>query len=490
MTRADASTMTTPTNRPPPAAAVAAFLRGTHQRARLLATVQAGAAKPAEQALAVVTQVFASEAGQWPIAQWPQQYWRLLLAAPHLRQPGASEPALPLPGIARLPPPQRAAFLLQLVAELDEATAATALGTSVGAYQDAIRAGLPRDALGQPDVDVWRAWRAAVQRELANAEPVPVNLMQASHSPSSFSSAVPCRPASNTVARRGPARDPDANDTIAGQAPRHHVRWLWLGVVICVFAFVTTFFLHPVGRAVLERWTATIKVQPLPAADAPKARFDAGDIALHPDRALLEAPEEAAHASQLALLSWLAVNSEDPRAADAVQLPVMMAPVARTTLEPAQALAGMAARLRQWSALPARVHGLRRGQWQAWRALNADERIRLRNIDQRWRALDPQDQQVLRNRFLAQSSDARNGWWLGPALGRDWPRINALFAYVDAGERDALLTMLRQTDSAGRDVLERLAQATPPEARARLRSELLAQAPSQRDAWLRAQLGR
>ena len=271
--------MTTPVNRPPPAAAVAAFLRGTHQRARLLATVQAGALKPAEQALAVVAQVFASEASQWPIAQWPQQYWRLLLATPHLRQPDASEPVLPLPGIARLPPIQRAAFLLQLVAELDDATAATALGASVGKYQDAIREGLPRDALGQPDIDVWRAWRAAVQRELANAEPVTAIVLPESASASAS------RPSNNPVAHKA-----TANVVVTTDAPRHHVRLLWVGVAVCVVAFAATFFLHPAGRAVLQRWTATIKVEPLPAADAPKAKFDAADLALHPDRALLEAP--------------------------------------------------------------------------------------------------------------------------------------------------------------------------------------------------------
>ena len=485
MTRADVFPMTTPANRPPPAAAVAAFLRGTHQRARLLATVQAGASKPAEQALAVVAQVFATEAGQWPIAQWPQQYWRLLLATPHLRQPGAPEPVLPLPGIARLPPTQRAALLLQLVAELDDATAATALGASVSTYQDAIRDGLPHDALGQPDVDVWRAWRAAVQRELANAEPAPAVVLPASPAPSTSTST------SAMAMGMAMAMAPEpANVVVSTDAPGHHVRWLWLGVVLCVVAFATTFFLHPAGRAVLQRWTATIKVDPLPAADAPKARFDATDIALHPDRAWLEAPEEAAHASELALLSWLAVNSEDPRAADAVHLPVLLAPGSNARADPAVTSVGMDARLRQWNTLPARVRGLRRGQWEAWRALTAQERIQLRTLDQRWRKLDPQEQLVLRQRFMAQSPDARNGWWLGPALGRDWPRINALFAYVDASQRDALLQLLRQTNTDGRGVLARLAQITSPEERERVRTELLEQAPSQRGSWLRAQLDR
>lgn len=458
--------------------AIAAFVRGVAQRARLLATVQAGAVKPAEQALAVVARVFASEAGQWPIAQWPQQYWRLLLATPHLRQPDPSTPDLPLPGIARLPPVQRAAVLLQMVAELDDVTAATALGTSVIAYQDAIRDGLPRDALGQPDVDVWRAWRAAVQRELANAEPVPDMLVAESRVASASRSA-------NTTTDRQPVDDARSNP-----APHRHVRWLWLGVAICVLAFATTFFLHPAGRAVLERWTATIKVEHLPAADPPKARFDAGDPALHPDRELLAAPEEAGHASQLAFLSWLAVSSEDPRAADAVPLPVMTTPVTRTAMDPAHDASAMANRLHRWDALPVRVRGTLRGHWQAWRALTASERIQLRDIAQRWRALDPQQQQALHARFDALSSDARNGWWLGPTLGRDWPAINALFAYVDADQRDALLHVLRQTDHDGWGVLARLAQTTPPEDRARLRDELLAQAPSQRGAWLRAQLDR
>ena len=459
--------------------AIAAFVRGVSQRARLLATVQAGAAKPADQALAVVAKVFATEAGQWPIAQWPQQYWRLLLATPHLRTPDSSETDLPLPGIARLPPVQRAAVLLQMVAELDDATAATALGTSVVAYQDAIRDGLPKDALGQPDVDVWRAWRAAVQRELANAEPAPDTLVAESRT------APAPRPAtSKTLGSRS------VEDASSSQTPHHHVRWLWLGVAICVLAFATTFFLHPAGRAVLERWTATIKVKPLSAADEPKARFDPNNLALHPDRELLVAPEEVGHAGQLAFLSWLAINSADPRAADAIPLPVITAPVTRTRMDPAREADALAARARSWEVLPARMRGVQRGHWQAWRALTANERIQLRHIGQRWRALDPQQQQGLRARFDAQSSDARNAWWLGPTLGRAWPSINALFAYVDAGQRDALLQLLRQTDHDGWEVLARLAQTTAPEDREGVRAELLAQAPSQRASWLRAQLDR
>ena len=63
----------------------------------------------AQQALDAVSRVFATEAGQWPISEWPRQYWRLLLAAPALRQPVSGLPGSSLHGIARLPADQRAA---------------------------------------------------------------------------------------------------------------------------------------------------------------------------------------------------------------------------------------------------------------------------------------------------------------------------------------------------------------------------------------------
>ena len=63
-----------------------------------------------------------------PLAQWPQQYWRLLLATPSLRHAAKTEPNALLPGIARLAPERRAAVLLHLVAGLEDDVAAAALG--------------------------------------------------------------------------------------------------------------------------------------------------------------------------------------------------------------------------------------------------------------------------------------------------------------------------------------------------------------------------
>lgn len=450
-------------NAPPPA--VAAFLRGVHARAWLLARVQAGAEAPARHAMAVVERVFAADAAQWPIAQWPQQYWRLLLATPPLRQPAATGAPSPLPGIARLPAQERAAVLLLLVAGLGEDAAASALGVPVAAYQQAIRASLPLDGLGQPDVDVWRAWRAAAERTLAEAA----------------ASAAPAPRSRAMAAGAAPAAAP------IDHASPHLLRWLWLGVAMCAVALGASLFLHPKGRAVLERLRDPIKREALSSASQPKSRFDPRDVALHPDRERLAAPREAAYADDLAMLAWLADASSDLRAADAVRLPLApAAPSPRGAPEAATEAAALSRRLRQWDALPLSVRGLQRSHWQAWRALDAAERVQLRMVAARFQPMSAEARQALQARFDAQPADARAGWWLGPRLGRDWPRVAVLFAYVEAGERTALLQLLRETRAEDIDALERLAQGTPPEARAALRRELLAVPKEQRTAWLHA----
>lgn len=454
--------MTPPSPSPPPSpAAVSAFLRGLDKRARLFATVQAGDAGLADRARAVVATVFGAEAGQWPLAQWPAQYWRLLLAAPSLRQPPAPGQRVPLPGIARLPPDRRAAVLLHLVAGLDDEAAASALGLGVAAYQDTIRDSLPLDALGRPDLDVWRAWRAAVERELERApEPPPL----------------PARPAPPPEA--APRDEPGAPATPRG------VRWLWIGVALCALAFVASFFVLPQGREVVRQWMSPIKVEPLPPAAAPKARFDAADLALHPDRELLVAPREAGYARQLPMLAWLADTLAS--APDTLRLPVLMAPTVSAP-DPAGAAER---RMRLWDRLPHDVRGARRRAWQAWRTLPAVERVRLRMVAQRFQQMSGEDRDALRTRFEAQSPDARNGWWLGPERGRDWPRIAPLFAYVDQAERTRLLQLLHEATPVEIDALARLSQSTPPEARAGLRAELLAQPRAQRVQWMLERLQR
>lgn len=454
-------TITTPP--PPPSAAVAAFLRGLDRRARLLALVQSGDAAAATRALEAAGRVFAGEAGQWPIAQWPRQYWRLLLSAPTMRQTAGTAAAGPLPGIARLPPPVRAALLLHLVGALEDADAAAALGIEVEAYQLRIRDALPTDALGQPDLDVWRAWRAAAQRAL---------------------DALPEAATADAPRTHGPQADATAD------AARHRrrMRWLWLGVALCALALVASFFLHPRGRELLDHWRNHVQVAPLPPAAAPKARFDPADPALHPDRDLLAEPGTVQLALQLPLLAWLAAEAADTLPAPPLA-PAFADTASAVPAAPSPA-ASLSERMRAWDRLSPLQRAQQRGALAEWQALPADEQALLRRLAARLAALPAAEQQALRERYAALSFDAHRGWHLGPRLGKDWPRIAALFAYVEAGEREALLRLLRAATDEELDTMARLAQITPPDARAALRRELLAQSPAQRAGWLQARLQR
>lgn len=447
--------MTANTPSPPQPAAVAAFLRGLDRRARLLAAVQADNADDARRALAATARVFAADAGQWPLAQWPRQYWRLLLSTPAMGRPAAPVHAGPLPGVARLAPSTRAAVLLHLVAALEDIDAAAALGIDVDAYQQRIRDALPRNPLGQPDVDVWRAWQAAAQRALE---------------------ALPEPAADAVAAEASPTRLRTAVDDTARH--RRRMRWLWLGVAACLAVLIATFFLHPRGRELLDEWRNQVQHEALPPAAAPKARFDATDPALHPDRELLVAPDELRLARQLPLLAWLAVEAGDALPAAAA----IAAPVADD--------GDMAGRMHAWDRQSPQARAAQRGAWAEWRALTDAERITLRSVAARFDTLPTEQQQALRSRYAQLGFDAHRGWHLGPQLGRHWPRIVALFAQVDAGERDALLQALRIATPEEIEALARLAQTTPPEARAELRHDLLMRPPAQRAAWLRERLQR
>ena len=446
--------MTIQTPTPPQSTAIVAFLRGVERRARLLAWVQAGHPDAAQRALAVTQQVFATEAEQWPIAQWPLQYWRLLLSVPAMGQAADAVPGTPLPAIAQLPPAIRAAVLLHLVVCLDEADAATALGCDVASYQQRIRDALPRDAHGQPDIAVWRQWRDGVQLALDAPD---------------AGAAAPDAP-TQTPLTQPPVAAAGTPVTATSTTPpipaphRHLLRWLWLGVALGLLALVATFFLHPRGRVLWSEWHNRVRVEALPAAATPKARFDPNDTANDPDRALFAAPQELVLATNLPLLAWLDAQAEP--------LPEATASIP----------------LSQWNRANLQQTAWLRGVWSEWQALTESERASLRTTATRFYALPAPEQQTLRQRYAAQSFDAHRGWHLGPQLGRSWPRIAPLFAFIDPNQQQPLLQLLRQATPDDLDTLARLAQITPPEHRAQLRQNLLALPPSQRSAWLQAQL--
>ena len=121
-------------------AALTAFLRGVERRGAVFAQLQVGDAATGDRALVAAMRAFRLPAAKIPFADWPRQFWTLLLATPELRE----QPKAPswgsgfgaLGGIGRGP---RAALLLRLVAGLPEAEAAAVLGVARPTYRLALQ---------------------------------------------------------------------------------------------------------------------------------------------------------------------------------------------------------------------------------------------------------------------------------------------------------------------------------------------------------------
>lgn len=223
-----------------------------------------------------------------------------------------------------------------------------------------------------------------------------------------------------------------------------------------------TFFLHPRGRVLWNEWHNRVRVEALPAAAAPKARFDPADTANDPDRALFAAPQGLALTTDLPLLSWLSTQAE---------------PLPETTASaPLRGTAPIST-----NRVVARV-------WAEWQALPESERASLRTTAAHFFALPAQRHNAaLRQRYATQSFDAhRGGIWAQcwAATGRASPHC----LRISTPANSPSMHMLRQASPDDLDTLARLAQATPPEHRAALRQSLLALPAAQRSTWLQAQL--
>lgn len=137
---------------------------------------------------------------------------------------------------------------------------------------------------------------------------------------------------------------------------------------------------------------------------------------------------------------------------------------------------------------PAQLRELRR-RYAAWQALPAAERARIRDAAQRIAALPPAQQQTLRARFAEQDQRFRDGWLLGPQLGQLFPKLQGLFGYLPADQREPALARLRELNVDQLAQLSLVAQRTPPQERDQVRAQFLALAPGARDAWLKQNVG-
>lgn len=283
-------------------AALTAFLRGIERRGAVFAQLQVGDAATGDRALIAAMRAFRLPAARIPFADWPRQFWTLLLATPELRE----QPVAPawgsgfgfLGAIGRGP---RAALLLRLVAGLPEAEAAAVLGVARPTYRLALQRALPHGDDGQPDMQGWRmlgeAARHAVRDLSAERMAQLARMREAAAQGRRLdlpAAAKPARDASAPAPWRMPAM-------VAAAAA-------------CLLAFAATFlpaFDHQADGA----RTSRIDIVPLPPAQAPESTFDArSGLLTHPDFDLLAASAGEAAARDPGFYAWLAAGAKVPEA--------------------------------------------------------------------------------------------------------------------------------------------------------------------------------
>lgn len=243
-------------------AALTAFLRGVERRGVVFAHWQGGDAAAGDAALAGTLRSFARTAQAVPFAEWPRRFWAMLLAAPQLRGAASGGGDLPaaVSGLASGP---RAALLLRVVAGLAESEAAAVLGIARPTYRLALQRALPHREDGSADPDAWRELSQAAQLAV---RAVPVERLE-------------------TIAmlrdglRPAPAREAPAVDGPA------RARWLWpatLAVLASTAGALAATWWGPWLPPAPDGDQARIRIESLPPAAAPAARFEPTDALASP----------------------------------------------------------------------------------------------------------------------------------------------------------------------------------------------------------------
>ncbi|HZW17813.1 MAG TPA: sigma-70 region 4 domain-containing protein [Luteimonas sp.] len=289
-------------------AALTAFLRGVERRGAVFAQLQVGDAATGDRALVAAMRAFRLPAAKIPFADWPRQFWTLLLATPELRE----QPAAPswgsgfgfLGGIGRGP---RAALLLRLVAGLPEVDAAAVLGVSRSTYRLALQRALPHGEDGQPDMQGWRMLGDAARHAVRD-----LSIERMGQLARIREAVVQGRRLDPPVAAARSGRSGDAQEPARWRQPA----MIAVGAA-CLLAFAATFlpgFKAGIGGDLPEG----IDVAPLPPADAPDAPLDPQSALLtHPDFELLAAGDSREPAARdPGFYAWLAAGAKVPELED------------------------------------------------------------------------------------------------------------------------------------------------------------------------------
>ncbi len=466
--------------------ALAAFLRGIERRAAVLAELQSGSVERGAPALAAAMRAFRSHAATLPMADWPLRFWKLLAAVPSLRQvataDGSGWPA-PLAHLGALGAADRLALLLRIVAGLDEPTAAQVLNQSTQDYQQALARACPRDAGGRPDAAGWRALADAAQQHLRELPPARLQAL-AQLRDAAIAGAAP-------VAAPTPPRSTPEKKVRAGMRGPARIRLAGAVIVVVALALVGTLWWDrsPSRRAADGAGTGSglalgdtgpVQVEELPAES------DASTAPPLPAAAPAPLPEPAVY--DLDFFAWYAAGAPPARIERSAPTAEELADAAA-----AQSATGSAASTAPAAAAdppPALTPAQLRERQAAWEALDATVQARLRQVASAFAGLPVEQQHTLRAQFAALDALERHGWLLGPELGSEYWALQPLFGYVPDAQRAALLGLLRTLPAEQREHLALLSQRTPPQERAALRRELLAQGADTRAAWLRQRAAR
>lgn len=258
--------------------ALSAFLRGIERRAFVLAQAQCGNTAMARIALAATTAQFTATASAHPLSAWPRHFWSLLLAQPELLTHA------PLQGpLKMLTPGPRAVLLLRLVADVDIAGVAQILKVRESAS------------------------RIALSRALSQLHANGVS----AHELQQMQSALQASVRANHAKQEGvslPEPMPPLFSTSRITAKK--MNWLgaaWVLLALLLLALAAT-FIWPLPSRLKSN-----EVRELPPLLTQSPAYDDATLVMHPDYALLSAPDEQKLAHELPLLSWLAAGSPNER---------------------------------------------------------------------------------------------------------------------------------------------------------------------------------
>ncbi|UYB52895.1 hypothetical protein OCJ37_02710 [Xanthomonas sp. AM6] len=467
------------------APALAAFLRGIERRAAVLAELQSGSVERGTPALAAAMRAFRSHAATLPMADWPLRFWKLLAAVPSLRQAataaGSDWPA-PLAHLGAVEAADRLALLLRIVAGLDEPIAAQVLHQSTQDYQQALARACPRDAGGRPDAAGWRALADAAQQHLRDLPPARLQAL-AQLRDAAIAGTVPGPPAASASAPLASAAPARVRRAPAARGLTR-ARLAAAVIVVVALALVGTLWWDRspsrrtaagggAGSGLALGDTGPVQVEELPAES---------DVATAPPLpAAPPAPLPEPAVYDLDFFAWYAAGA--PPARIERSAPSAEEAAAAAATPPADGAPAPAATA--VAAPPALTPAQLRERQAAWDALNAPVQARLRQVANAFAGLPVEQQHTLRAQFAALDALERHGWLLGPELGSEYWALQPLFGYVPDAQRQALLGLLRTLPAEQREHLALLSQRTPPQDRAALRRDLLAQAADTRAAWLR-----